>query len=179
MPKKEDGVNPLKFLEKSHNISIIMALYKNGMMNRNQLYDELGETINVVIKRINQLIENDLIYEKEMKVKPFTKGIALTTKGREVANELEKIKKILSKDIPNKSWRVNYPFKIDEELMLQVHPGDPEYYRVFIEDLSCNNCGADTFLMKDKDKFAWVCFKCGSKKDADIEDAKRLLLWEM
>jgi DNA-binding HxlR family transcriptional regulator len=180
VPDKGEEVSPLTILEKSHNISIIMALFRNGMMNRNQLYQELGETINIVMKRIDLLTEHELVYEKKMKVKPFTKGIALTYKGRDVAKELDKIEKTLKSPTLNITYRVNYPFKTDKELEEEVGPEKDShfYYEVFLEKLQCNKCRSKTFLMKDKNKFVWVCFECGNKVDADIEDAKRLMLWE-
>lgn len=180
MPDKGEDVNPLTMLEKSHSISIIMALYRNGMMNRNQLYQELGETINIVMKRIDLLIENELVYQKKMKVKPFTKGIALTYKGRAVARDLEKIEETLKHGTLNIMYRVNYPFKADEEMKEEVfsEKDSHSYYEIFLERLLCNKCKSKTFLMKDKNKFVWVCFECGNKVEADIEDAKRLMLWE-
>ena len=95
--------------------------------------------------------------------------------------ELITIENTLKSDISNKIVRVNYPFETNQELEEEVysHDNDAVYYKYTIEPLNCNKCRADTYLMKDKNKFVWVCFKCGNKFDADIEDAKKLMLWEI
>jgi len=185
-----DESAPLAFLEKSHCVPILMALYKKGMMNRNQLYNELGQTINIVIKRINFLIEKELIIEYKMKVKPFAKFIDLTPKGREIAKCLQHINLtmtekgltysiyerrihivISSEDIDN-----NWPIKgesWDPEINKYNHP-----IKLFDNYMLCPKCNIKLHMINDNNQYVWLCFNCGYKEMVNIKTAIKLYLEE-
>jgi DNA-binding HxlR family transcriptional regulator len=90
-----DESEPLAFLEKSHCASILLVLYRKGIMCHNELFAELGETYNVVVKRINFLVGCGLVSEYVMVVRPFRKDVKLTDRGLFVASKLEEIERIL------------------------------------------------------------------------------------
>jgi hypothetical protein len=177
---------PLAFLEKSHCVPILLALYNMGMLNRNQLYQELGETINIVIKRIELLKESGLVHEFKMKKKPFAKYLALTYKGREVAADLQHILNTVNRPGGKSVWRVNCPLEVDDQLGEDMarFAGEPEYERQATElryevaHLQCPECKEDTYLVKDDAGYHWICFTCGTKSEADLEDARKLLFIE-
>lgn len=175
MVEENDDSEPLAFLEKSHCISIIQTLARNGMMNRNQLYKELGENINIVIKRVDLLLSREIVHEFEIPVKPFAKYLALTEKGRSIADHLDAIENILTIPGTVNVYRVNFPFDMDtEEIKLaEKQPNFKEYVRRKKEqapDIKCKKCGELTYLAKDKKKYVWVCMHCGYKVKAEFDD---------
>ena len=177
-----EGNSPLAFLEKSHCISIILALSHKGIMNRNQLYDELGQTISIVIKRIDLLIEKEVIYEFKMPVKPFAKNMVLTEKGKQIAHHLEEIEKKVKIPGTGKIKRINFP--VEELTNTQPH-NDPEFWKKYInqmkEDASkitCSRCGEITYLAKDGNKSYWVCTHCGQRDKAKSDDIRTVVLAE-
>jgi transposase-like protein len=175
---------PLSFLEKSHCVPIILALYRNGMMNRNQLYGELKETINVVIKRIGFLIDQNLIFERDMKVKPFAKYIGLTGKGITVAKKLVEIETVMETPGtgPISHLHIALIPDIREEPMF-VNPSKPQVIiknpkKEYKELIECPICGSERYLIESISKTTWICFKCGTKFDAILEDAIKLAFLE-
>lgn len=170
-----DESAPLAFLEKSHCVPILLALYRKGMMNRNQLYDELGQTINIVMKRIHLLIDINLIEERKMKVKPFAKFIFLTSKGWDIADSLEHMEQIMNRPIYRKSKRIHLgdnPFmnvldqSFDDETEDTIQLTEIDW-----SNYNCPNCKAEMHLFKDEDRFTWICFDCGTRKPSSIDEA--------
>ena len=180
----KDESEPLDFLEKSHCVPIILALYRNGMMNRNQLYDQLGETINIVIKRINFLIERDIVYEMDMKAKPFAKFIYLTGKGKAVAEKLENIEEIMEKPGTGSIGRLHIPFEPNEDDLMDESEisNSPQLMHdleLEIDERSrCPKCGNKMHIIPDKKKAAWICFKCGTRFSTDKRNAFKLWVLE-
>lgn len=169
-----DG-SPLAFLEKSHCISIILALSRNGILNRNQLYDELGQTINIVIKRIDLLIENEVIYEFKVPVKPFAKYIVLTEKGHKIAEHLKVIEEVVKVPGTGAIRRINLPYK--EVFNLVVPDENADHFREFVRNnkkeasgIKCSRCDSITYLARDNKKYYWICVHCGNKEKADQDD---------
>lgn len=176
VPKESE---PLSFLEKSHCVPIILALDRNGMMNRNQLYEELNETINVVVKRIAFLSDCDLIFERTMEAKPFAKYIGLTDKGKIVADKLWEIKNTM--ETPGIGFISHLYVPLASDVIEDTYvPGlfdSPVVVKNLKKELkeliACPNCGNDRYLIIIKEKETWICFKCGMKsepKDTDVTD---------
>ena len=171
-----DESAPLAFLEKSHCVPILLALYRKGMMNRNQLYKELGQTINIVIKRINFLERKGLICEIEMKVKPFAKYIDLTRTGYAIAESLcgmENIAKLPIKQIHSRVHLGFNPYPIIDKIPdeFEPNPEDHTFYHIKWEDLNCPKCKKEMHLLYDEDDFFWLCFDCGTRKASCPEEA--------
>jgi len=171
-----DESAPLAFLEKSHCVPILIALYRNGMMNRNQLYAELGQTINIVIKRIKFLKDRELIYEIEMKVKPFAKYIDLTGKGKAVAQRLSEIEAIVDRLGTGDIGFVHVHFPRQEVLVsfgLFEHEVESaiDFDQINWPDSKCTTCKKQMHLIQDKEEYNWICFKCGTRKKATKREA--------
>lgn len=183
-----DGAAPLAFIEKSHCVPILLTLYKNGMMNRNQLYSELGQTINIVIKRINFLIISGLIKEYQMKVRPFAKYIDLTPKGLLIADLLEQMNSVITGHQNNYERRVHIIFDNKEVAMnygsVFKLPSDSIgkfakcYSEIFESYEMCPHCQTKTHLLKKGEKYYWLCFNCGNKKVISELEAKSIWLKE-
>jgi hypothetical protein len=82
--------------------------------------------------------------------------------------------------------RVNIPLEIDDDFgeLMAPHVGDPVYEREADElwsetsHLKYPNCDGVTYLDKDNASYCWLCFNCGTKSEANLEDAKKLLFIE-
>lgn len=181
VPKESE---PLSFLEKSHCVPIILALHRKGMMNRNQLYNELKETINVVIKRIPILIDLGLVFEKEMPVKPLAKYIGLTGKGKAIAEKLEEMESIMEKPGTGHIGHLHIPLvpDIDEEEMCKIESSKPpriqDLRKEYKELITCPICKSERYLIEIKGKETWICPECGTKFDSTIEEAFNMLYLE-
>lgn len=172
---------PLSFLEKSHCVPILLALDRIGMMNRNQIYKELNESIKVVIKRIEFLIDCDLIFEKTMKVKPFAKYIGLTGKGKNVAVKLWEIKREMEKPgagfighlfVPLAPEEIEDTFgtgSLDEPAVAK------DLKKALRELVICPECGSqERYLIETKGKKIWMCFRCGVKTESNPSEVANL-----
>lgn len=177
MPNESE---PLSFLEKSHDVPIILALNRNGMMNRNQLYRELNETINVVIKRIDFLKSANLVFEREMKVKPLAKYIGLTEKGQKVAIKLLEIQRTMESPSTGFIGHLQMPIipdpDIDEEAEKEYEQDNPppepkELIKEYKKLITCPICRSERDLIMIKGEPTWICYRCGAKDIADIRQA--------
>jgi hypothetical protein len=176
----------LGFLEKSHCVPILITLDKNGIMNRNQIYAELGETIRVVIKRIELLKEYGLIYETKMTVKPYAKYINLTIKGKKIASRLSQIQSIMEKNFEypislfNFRYEPNYPKDFDKVLNYKDYVKKAGIVKTEHDDLTiCPKCSNYFHAVNNTGKDEWVCYSCGYRKIALNEEFLKLYVLEM
>ncbi|TFG55289.1 MAG: hypothetical protein E4H30_07575 [Methanomassiliicoccus sp.] len=86
----------LTMLEQKHALRLLSCLYLNGKSNRSNLYNAISKTTTAPMKRVNELIALGLIEETIHENAPFTKHVTLTEKGKQVAEHIIKIEKILS-----------------------------------------------------------------------------------
>jgi len=169
--------DPWEFLGKSHCVPIILALDKDGMMNRNQLYQKLGGTINIIIKRIELLKELGIIEEYRMNVKPFAKYIDLTVKGITIAHGLQQIITSSHEKKSKYERKVHIRYWHALDTLDGRQTGDVMIKR-FEENEYCPICSKPTHLLKDKDEYVWECFNCGLRKEIDENEAMEMALIE-
>lgn len=179
-----DESAPLAFLEKSHCVPILLALYRKGMMNRKQLYNELNETINIVIKRINFLKEKGLIYEEELTVRPFAKYIDLTVTGYEIAKRLCDIENLAISPYSRKFSRIHLGldprFIMDKciEEGIDIKEIEEDLKEFDLSDVKCPHCNNELDYIRNEDQFFWICLKCGSKISSSYKEAVKLWISE-
>lgn len=177
-----DESAPLAFLEKSHCVPILLALYRKGMMNRNQLYNELGQTINIVIKRIQFLKDKGLIYEEKMNVRPFAKYIDLTRSGYEIAKRLYDIE-TLTIFPPDKHKFSRIHLGLDSRFIMdkcieegiEIKEVDEDLDKLDLSNFICPNCKNELDYIRDGNQFFWLCLKCGFRKESSYKEA--FVLW--
>lgn len=87
----------LAALEEKHALRMLIYLYSNGKSQRSALYSAISRTISAPMKRVNELIALGLLKETVMEGAPFAKNVELTTDGREIAQHIVEIDRILSK----------------------------------------------------------------------------------
>jgi len=78
----------MKVLEEQHSHSVLMILLKSPGLLKSELHNECiktGASKNTVIKRINELVENKLIYAEQSKTHKSGRYLYLTDKGKKLA----------------------------------------------------------------------------------------------
>lgn len=87
----------IDLLEERHAIRVLLFLHAKREISRGSLYKELNKGIRVVLDRVNSLRDMGLIRETVQPVKPFTKMLELTEKGKRVAEHLRAIEDELTR----------------------------------------------------------------------------------
>jgi DNA-binding HxlR family transcriptional regulator len=85
----------LDIVEDIHSMRVLLKLKDEGRMVRSVLYARLPSAPNTSQKRIDRMIDAGLISEVEEPFPPKRKWVELTDKGRQVAEKLAEIEKIL------------------------------------------------------------------------------------
>lgn len=92
MMRKPTGI---EIIEERHAAKVLLYLYTKGPTIKGDLYDGLDKGIRVVLDRVNLFTDIGLVEETILPVKPFTKTLILTPKGRRVAELLAKVEEEL------------------------------------------------------------------------------------
>ena len=95
MPYMDCGDSKLAGLEEKYCLRILTCVLAEGPIYKSVLYTKISKTISVPMKRVDYLVEINLLKETVSERPPRSKLIELTPKGRQVAEKLAVIEKIL------------------------------------------------------------------------------------
>ena len=79
-----------------HSMKILLLLHEKGTTMRSVVYAIIPSSSNTLKIRLDTLLDNGLIAEREEKFPPKRKWVELTKKGERVAEHLLAIQRILS-----------------------------------------------------------------------------------
>ncbi len=92
-PKKHLDI-PLSKLEEKHVLTILYVL-RSGPMQKTILTDSVTNSSDTVKKRVDLLVDLGLVVEKKEVQRPFRKMVALTDKGRLIADLVTQINMLM------------------------------------------------------------------------------------
>jgi DNA-binding HxlR family transcriptional regulator len=88
----------LKQIQDGYSVRILIYLLESGKSNRTSLYRLAANSANTAIRKLEVLINFGLVSEVEEPLPPKRKWVELTPKGRQVAEKLAEIEKILGNE---------------------------------------------------------------------------------
>ncbi len=83
-------------LESSHGLKVILALYREGTTARSALYAMISSANRTVADRIKELVDLELVEEVQIDKPPY-RALQLTKKGKDVAEHIEAVERILNR----------------------------------------------------------------------------------
>lgn len=86
----------MEILEDYHSMKVLLLLYEKGKSMRSIVYASIPSSSNTLKLRLDNLLQNGLIQEKEEQFPPKRKWVELTEKGKRVAEHLLEIEKVLT-----------------------------------------------------------------------------------